>query len=251
MSAEIKAKLQVFWKLIKYLIINKISMISKEFLAKLSQNIAVGKMVPGEPSSPHSFGGVSVIMCGDFFQFPPVTCSETDALYFPADPVHCKQDSIIGHLAYEESTTVVILKEQMRVVDEGWQDFLQHLWFSQVQQQHVKMLRMLLLTNPNCIETDFSASPWTNTTLIIPCHAVQQLWNEAALRQHGNNMGCVIFQCQAEDTIKGKPLTLSEHYAIVGQGTGDRSARKRRKQDLLNMVKVSIRIKVMVTQMLK
>ncbi|KAI9567413.1 hypothetical protein HD554DRAFT_2024162 [Boletus coccyginus] len=130
MSAETKVKLQAFWKPIKYLIIDKISMISKEFLAKLSQNIAVGKMVLSKPPSLHSFGGVSIVMCRDFFQFPPVACNETDILYFPADLTHRKQDNIIGCLAYEESTTVIILKEQMHMVDEGWQDFLQHLWFS-------------------------------------------------------------------------------------------------------------------------
>ena len=66
MSAETKAKLQVFWKLIKYLIIDEISMIGKAFLAKLSRNIGIGKMIEGKPPSPHSFGGLSLVISLNF-----------------------------------------------------------------------------------------------------------------------------------------------------------------------------------------
>jgi hypothetical protein len=247
LSVGAKAKLQALWKPIQYLIIDEISMIGKAFFAKLSRNIGIGKMVAGEPASPHSFGGVSVIKCGDFFQFPPVVSGETEALYFPAVATKQKHDSITGRLIYEESTTVVVLKEQMRVVDEGWRDFLQHLRFGQVQQHHIKMLRTLLLTNPNCLETDFNSALWTDAALITPRHAVRRLWNEAALRQHSHKTGRLIFQCHAEDTIKGEPLTLAERYAVATRGTVSKSGKKRRK-DLPAMVEVSVGMKVMVTQ---
>ena len=77
---------------------------------------------------------------GDFSQFPPVTCGEMEALYFPAMAMQWNQDSITGPLIYEEYTIVVVLKEQMHIIDKGWRDFLQHFWFSQLQQHHVNML---------------------------------------------------------------------------------------------------------------
>lgn len=83
LSAECKGKLQTHWKHIQYLIIDEVSMISKTFLAKLSQNISIGKMAEEDIPSPHSFRGISVILCGDFFQFPPVACAPSEALYFP------------------------------------------------------------------------------------------------------------------------------------------------------------------------
>ena len=127
-SAESKGKLQAHWKHIQYLVIDEVSMISKSFLAKLSRNISIGKMEDGMLPSPHSFGGISVILCRDFFQFPPVACAPSEALYFPTTMVQRNQeDSQTSRTIFEEFTTVVTLKEQMRVTDLVWQDFLQHL----------------------------------------------------------------------------------------------------------------------------
>ena len=102
-------------------------MISKTFLAKLSCNIAIGKMVEGEDPSAHSFGGISVIPCGDFFQFPPVACPLSEALYFPTTTVPNRELSQAGRIIFEEFTTVVTLTEQMHVQDPVWLDFLRHL----------------------------------------------------------------------------------------------------------------------------
>ena len=229
LSAETRAKLQAFWKSIRYLLIDKISMIGKKFLARLSHNIAIGKMIEGKPPSPHSFGGLSIIKCGDFFQFPPVTGGEKEALYYPAPATENNERSKVGRLIYKEFTTVVTLKEQVRITNEEWRDFLQHLRFGQIQEHHVQMLRTLLVTHPTCVETDFSSKPWNDVALVTPCHTVRQLWNEAALGQHGQCTDNIIYQCHAEDTIKGKALTLTEHYAIATQGSNDGSRPKQKK----------------------
>ena len=81
LTGESHRKLQQIWKHIKYLVIDEVSMISKTFMAKLSHNISIGKMKDGEADSPYSFWGISVILCGDFFQFPPVAGGVSDALY--------------------------------------------------------------------------------------------------------------------------------------------------------------------------
>ena len=111
-SNETRGKLQVSWRCILYLIIDEMSMISKEFLAKLSHNISIGKMVEGQPASNYSFGRISVIMCGDSHQFPPVAVSPREALYFPSK-LHDSASSKLGRATYEEFNTVVVLKEQM------------------------------------------------------------------------------------------------------------------------------------------
>ena len=56
-------------------------MISKDFLALLARNIAIGK----GGSEDRSFGGISVIMLGDLHRFPPVARPLRDALYYPVD----------------------------------------------------------------------------------------------------------------------------------------------------------------------
>jgi len=246
-SAESRGKLQTMWKHAKYLIIDEVSMISKSFLAKLSRNISVGKMVEGETPSSHSFGGISVILCGDFFQFPPVACAPSEALYFPITSVQRnRENSLTGRTIFEEFTTVVTLKQQMRVTDPVWQDFLHHPRFGQVQECHVHMLRTLVLTNPDAIPTDFESNPWNDACLVTPRHAVRRIWNETALQKHGRVAEKVILVCQAEDTIKGQPLTLSERYAALMKQLGSQS--RQRKQDLPDVVQIAIGMKVMVTQ---
>ena len=67
-------------------------MISKEFLALLARNIAIGK----GSSMDQSFGGISVIILGDFHQFPPVARPFCDALYHPIDLMTDSLSSQIG-----------------------------------------------------------------------------------------------------------------------------------------------------------
>ena len=98
-------------------------MISKDFFALLARNIAIGK---GDLTD-CSFGGISVIVLGDFHQFPPVARPLQDALYYPVDLLSDSLSSQIGHVLYEEFTMVVKLKEQRRISDPVWHDFLQHL----------------------------------------------------------------------------------------------------------------------------
>jgi PIF1-like helicase len=64
MSRATKAKLQSFWKSKMYLIIDEYSMLSKTFLAAISNNISIGKQ-GSETSFPDwTFGGINVVLCG-------------------------------------------------------------------------------------------------------------------------------------------------------------------------------------------
>ena len=55
------------WKSVQYLIIDEISMIDADLFDKLE---SLARAVRG---SDHWFGGVQLVMCGDFFQLPPVS----------------------------------------------------------------------------------------------------------------------------------------------------------------------------------
>eukprot|EP01034_Spumella_vulgaris_P032214 gene32214-39779_t len=57
------------WKDTELLIIDEVSMISADLFDTLS---AVGKKVRGDN---RPFGGIQVILCGDFFQLPPIGLS--------------------------------------------------------------------------------------------------------------------------------------------------------------------------------
>ena len=81
----------------------------------------------------------------------------------------------------------------------------------------------------------------------MPRHAVRCLWNEAALKKHGNESRCFVFQCYTEDRIKGQPLTLAECYAAA-IGRSARGEQKHWNQDLPDVIEITIGMKVMVTE---
>lgn len=247
-SAQTKAKLQHFWRDYEYLIIDEMSMIGKTFLAKLSRNIAVGKMMAGAPVSSESFGGINVIMSGDFHQFPPVTVGPSEALYIPGRPGGEPTLAQVGRAIYEEFGTVIILHQQMRVTDDAWLDFLTHLRMGRVQECHITMLRTLLLTDPAVERPEFGEGAWADAPLVTPRHGVRRQWNEVALRKHACLAGKQVFVCTAEDTVKGEPLSLEERYAFASRGVGGEKQGRRRKSDLPDTVELSLGMKVMVTQ---
>lgn len=157
-------------------------------------------------------------------------------------------------MIYEEFTTVVILQEQMHVADSVWHNFLQHLWYGQVQQSHIEMLCELVITNHKCPKTDFSTSPWNNVCLIMPCHAVQKQWNKYATQKYCRQMGGQLFICTAEDTIRDRPLTLAKWYGVAMCGLLNPDAgdgQKKKWQDLPEVIEIAISMKVMVTQNVK
>ena len=262
-----KKKLQDFWREVQYLIIDEYSMLSKTFLATLSRNISIGMEGAKGFRTGHSFGGLNVILCGDLHQFPPVACSRREALYYPLD-TNDSMDAQVGRQTYDEFSTVVILKEQIRISDPTWRDFLEHLRYGRVESRHLDMLRTLLLKrgitggkpphSPNDLNAqpptsnlpmvDFSTQPWADAALITPRHAVRTQWNEAASQKRCSETGQRLFICPALDTIKGTPLTLKERYALANRY---KHTKRRRNKDLPDSILLAIGMKVMVTNNLQ
>ena len=260
-----KKKLQDFWREVQYLIIDEYSMLSKRFLATLSRNISVGMEGAKGFRTGYSFGGLNVVLCGDLHQFPPVACGKREALYYPLDTKD-SVDAQVGRQTYEEFSTVVILKEQMRVSDPTWRNFLMDLRNGRVESHHLKMLRTLLLKRPTPDESprwpldvdnpptsslpavDFTTQPWADAALITPRHAVRTQWNEAASQKLCSETGERLFICPALDTIKGAPLTLEERYALTNR---HKNTKRRRNKELPETILLAIGMKVMVTNNLQ
>ena len=201
-SDKAKAKLQQFWRYPMYLIIDKISMISKSFLAVLSRHISIGKgagTVDGIRSE--SFGGISFIFCGDFHQFLPVACGPHEMLYEPSNLERDSVDSQLGHAIYKEFNIVVILHEQWCVTDPTWQDFLTHLCYGWVQEHHLMMLHHQIVKHSGCMPTDFSTAPWNDSALVTSWYAVHTLWNDSAVCKHCSKSQQQLFICPAGDCI--------------------------------------------------
>jgi PIF1-like helicase len=110
-SAQTLKKLQEFWCGKQYFIIDEVSMLSQAFFAKLSRIISLAM----EEEVDKVFGELNVIIVGDFHQFPPVVAHHSASLYCLANPQYDSEDKVLGHKIYEQFTTVVQLKEQIRI----------------------------------------------------------------------------------------------------------------------------------------
>ena len=113
------------------------------------------------------------VRCPGVVVRPPIIC-------YPVNLAKDSDDAKIGRRIYEEFSMVVVLREQMRITDQGWRDFLVRLRYGKVQRCDLTMLRSLLLQHS---PIDFSSPPWTSASLITPRHAVRTQWNQAALRK--------------------------------------------------------------------
>jgi len=245
MTEKRKKKLQEFWKSKSYLIIDEISMVSKTLFATLSKMVEIGKAGTDEMAT-RSFGGLNVILVGDFHQFPPVAGGANDALYKKVKPAKDTAEMILGRRLFEEFTTVVILRQQMRVVDEEWRKFLSQLRFGDVSSESLTMLRELIIGRETRND-DFGGAAAGDCALVTPRHAVRNSWNGAAIRDFCSRTGRMLYICPAEDVVgkTGNPPNLYERWAMEVrlQTTG-----RRNRTDLPEEIELAIGAKVMVTQ---
>ncbi|THH04463.1 hypothetical protein EW146_g10168 [Bondarzewia mesenterica] len=226
-SDAARKQLQADWCTREYLIVDEYSMIGKSFLAKLSKHVSIAKQDDSNQAIQQSFGGISVILCGDHHQFPPVAQSKREALYWPLYVAGDTIDMQIGRTIFEEFDIVVVLSEQMRVKDARWNSFLHNLRMGQVEQDDIDMLRRQVLVNENCAPTDFR--PILGTTYHLLPHDTHR------------------FICNAEDRIKDhedRPLTIEERYAIA-KSTAKTNVNGNK--NLSNVVEFAIGMKIMVT----
>ena len=241
-SMKTLKKLAAFWSEKQYFIIDEMSMLSKTLLSKLSKIIARAKS--SEPATNDlPFGGINVILAGDFHQFPPVVTKNNAPLYYPSNVEKDNLEDLHGRDIYEQFNTVVCLRQQIRVHDPVWTDLLRHVRYGNCREEHLKLLRSLIVTNPDCPPTDYQSAPWNDAVIITPRHGVRLQWNAAALRHFCASKNRQIFQCPAEDTSDGKPLSLSEKYAVASS----KSIIRQEKTGLASVVEIAVGMKVMVT----
>lgn len=245
-SDEKKQKLQAHWATIRYVIIDEDSMLSKRFLATISKVLTMAKGTENAEGPGRSFGGLSIILAGDFHQFPPVVAGKRDALFYPNLVSSESEERVVGRLLFEEFRTAVQLTQQMRVTDEGWQVFLRRMCYGEVTDEDIKSLNSLILSNRQNHPIDFTIPPWRDCALITPRHAVRMEWNNHAIRKHCSEARRILYICKAEDTIKGEPLSLAQQIAVAERNIRSKRTHKNR-ADLPRVVEIAIGMRVMVT----
>lgn len=208
-SDEIHERRQRNLALKDYAIIDESSMLDKTLLCKVSDAAAEARSRNGNGDPQLPFGGLNVLLFGDFHQFPPVGNS-TGALYEPSKSTD-KPLTVRGKDIYDQFDKVVILQKQMRCQDQPWDDLLGRLREGMCTDDDIDEVKKLVLSDPRCDVPDFSSQPWDQAILITSRHAVRKEWNKRAVEKHCHQTNVVKFVVQAHDIdtrTKARPDNL-------------------------------------------
>jgi hypothetical protein len=225
------------------LVIEEISMVSCKFLARLSAYIAKRKSLAGVKDADKTFGGVNVIIVGDFHQFPPISSGRSAPLYWPCNPSKDSAEELLGRKLYEEFEIVVRLKEQVRVIDPEWLDLPRYVRHGSCRAHHIELLQSLVITNPACRLTDFATPPWNEAVLVTPRHSVRHHWNTVMAQARCREAGTQLFACTAYDIFQDRRLTLAEQFSVATKPKI--RGKQNEKAALLNRIELAIGMKVM------
>ncbi|KAF8829472.1 hypothetical protein HHX47_DHR3001033 [Lentinula edodes] len=224
----------------QYLVIDEISMATKDLLAMvhiITATVRTSLQIEGHELF---FGGLNVILCGDFHQFPPVG-NPTGALYdrsFQEKPKRSRF-AVEGYEVYEAFDRVVTLKQQMRVQDVGWLNMLERLRTGSCNREDIDLLHSIRLDLPANVHPDMNSGGWQAAVLITPRHSARKRWNAAAVRRLCALTSERLYSAPAEDTSKGCVVPKDEQATIAKRSVKDTA-------NLPHRVEVAIGMKVMV-----
>ena len=186
----------------EWLAIDEISMLMTDLLMLTSQVTGFVKTGNGRADATVPFGGMNVILLGDFHQFPPVANSHASLYASPSISSKETTMRVVGRNIYVQFKTVVTLMEQMRITDNVWRQILDCSRMGDCTKDNLQEIRKLVLTNNMCDVPDFNQIPWDDVILITPHNIMRWKWNTAALQQHCRKSQNVLYICQAEDVVR-------------------------------------------------
>lgn len=187
-GARTKRDLQVMWEGVDYLFIDEVSIIGCRFLTKVSEALADAKSVTDRP-----FGGISIIVAGDFAQLPPVGETRLYAWVNVSKSAAAAklsvQQLVIGKLLWLMFTSVVLLDNNMqqRSSENGaFLSLLTRLRSGECTQDDFELLNSRLLST---YTDQTQLRPWRNAPVIVANNATKDAINEQATCAFARNTG--------------------------------------------------------------
>jgi hypothetical protein len=220
------------------LIIDEMSMLHDTLLADIAKVVAHVKKIGNEGDPYLPFGGMHVILFGDFHQFPPVA-KTSSALY--SRQITYDADALQGRHLYDQFRSVFSLEQQIRVKDQTWIQILDRLRVGECNTRDLETIRGLILNTPRCPPTDFQRLPWSEAILITTRHTVRELWNSACLKRHCLRTGNVHYIVSSEDYIKGTMTTPTNDVRREIARTKERLTGK-----LSDRIEIAVGMKAMI-----
>ncbi|KZT61157.1 hypothetical protein CALCODRAFT_406330, partial [Calocera cornea HHB12733] len=221
--------LAAIWRYPAYMIIDEVSMYSKEFLVLISRSITAVRLSTNRNApADMSFGGLNTL-----------------PLYCPGPPFRDTKDERLCWKIYEEFMSIVVLQEQCQVKDDRWLAFLCQSRYGLCTNEDIQLLRGLILGGKDCPETNFEETPWNGAVLITLHHCIRNQWNEALIQQHCQKTKQTLLISKAYNTVGDHEVTNAERYTILTQ-KGGKGKNRGEKGGLPHRVALAIGMKVMV-----
>ncbi|CAF1532305.1 unnamed protein product, partial [Rotaria sordida] len=200
-------KLEKEWRLVEYLLIDEMSMVGLNLLAKLNRIICSAKHV--DPQVP--FGGVNVIFFGDYLQYRPVYDAPLHTDFsLPSKkksgklPTEKEIQRRVARSLILQINCVVKLTQQMRTEDPRYLQLLERLRRGQCNYDDYELLLTRVVGQSSV--GSLRDSPWNKASILVFRNEVRtQLNNKAAIHKAAE-MGQAPIVCVAQDTCKGKSI---------------------------------------------
>lgn len=205
MGPKTHSDLMAMWEGVDYLLIDEISMVGCKLLARVSEALIIAKGIAA------AFGGMSIIVAGDFAQLPPVseqrlyawvnTHSRSAAANPPA------QQIVIGKLLWLSFNTVVILTEVMRQsgsTNTGFVDLLSRLREGRCTKEDFDLLNTRLLERQHSV---LDNAEWAAAPTIVYDNASKDALNVLAAKEFARRAGRSVQWYYSRDRYLGKALT--------------------------------------------
>ena len=220
-KADMKMRifLERLWRNVNFLFIDEVSMIGKELLWKLHVSICNAR--GSDLSVP--FGGMHVILAGDFLQFPPI-CDP--ALYrgaymesmnkpfyssFKERSTERLQNVSNGRLLWKEFSTVVVLTEQMRTADPVYNGLLNRLRSNQCTDEDYQLLCTRVVGLP---AVDISLPKFRKAPVIVARHETKTKLVNHGAKEFSEENATPLFRIRAMDMFKKRDTPKSIAAAI-------------------------------------
>lgn len=188
MSQDIANKINQNLKGVEYVFLDEVSMVSCHNLYKISAQLQMAKQnltIKGDTQTINNeeipFGGLNMIFAGDFAQLPPVNASSLYSGTAGIKPNSLQgQQSAVGRGLWQQITTVVILRKNMRQNLQGSNDAklrtaLENMRYKSCTPEDVVFLRSRVAGEPNV--PDISEEPYRNSSVIVSTHRTKDRIN--------------------------------------------------------------------------
>lgn len=186
---------------VRYIFIDEVSMLSCVDMYRISAQLAILMNEFEEP-----FGGLNVIFAGDFAQLPPA--GKTTSLYGRVGDSNSMigQKNTIGKALWHQTTTVVILRENMRQRsqtpdDAKFRNALENMRYKNCTMEDIEYLHGL--ASQSSVKQRLEDDRFRNVSVITALNIHRDRINELGSNRFAVDNGCKLISFYSKDSWPG------------------------------------------------